>query len=180
MKCVIASFTIIQNCQTFHIVHPELAQKLLTISIDHSWSKNKLNEIKFYLIIYWRESLIPNIELDEETFYYRQNELLEFFNTKVNKSAKLSQRFKEFFGGENDNAFFCGVIILKNVNFLNLNLFWFKFKDFNDFIYNETIKHYSPKRDAISKPDACLSSANKMINYEIVLLAFSFMLKFLF
>ena len=71
----------------------------------------------FSLIIefsFSRESLIPNIDLDLDSFYYEPEELIEFFNTKVNKTEKLTQRFEEFYRMRNNNSYFCGVFFSIN------------------------------------------------------------------
>ena len=36
-------------------------------------------------------------------------EYIEFFDTKVNKTEKLVQRFEEFSSSDTDNCLFCGV-----------------------------------------------------------------------
>lgn len=76
---------------------------------------NKLNLNLGILNFIKRENLIPHIGLDHEdsleqsTFYNRQSELMEFFETRVNKSEKLAKRFEEFSATDNWNSLACGV-----------------------------------------------------------------------
>ena len=65
-----------------------------------------------------RDSLIPpmDFELDAENLNSFEKQLLNFFDTKVNKSEKLVQRFEEFYARKNPNALLCGVSIFINQN----------------------------------------------------------------
>jgi len=49
--------------------------------------------------------------INEENYLEKQAEIVEFFNTKVNNSDKLTKRFEEFYESDPQNTLFCGVSI---------------------------------------------------------------------
>jgi hypothetical protein len=48
-------------------------------------------------------------DINEENYLEKQAEIVEFFNTKVNKTDKLTKRFEEFHESNPQNTLFCGV-----------------------------------------------------------------------
>lgn len=54
--------------------------------------------------------------INEENYsdLQKQAEIMQFFNTKVNKTDKLTKRFEEFYESYTENTMFCGVSFFFN------------------------------------------------------------------
>ena len=59
--------------------------------------------------ILYSESLIPHIELNDNSYYNDLDKILNFFNSNVTATEELAEKFEKFFASGYSRGLYCGV-----------------------------------------------------------------------